>query len=83
MPPSTITSASDTFWQHTPTAPSAICFAAMTGDLWVLAWARRRTPDLGREVRHALQVALEGVEIDEERRRVHLRERHAGGGGLK
>src|SRR5262245_13087852 len=44
MPPSTITSASDTFWQHTPTAPSATCLAAMSGDLWVLAFARSRTP---------------------------------------
>jgi hypothetical protein len=32
-PPSTSASASDTFWQHTPTAPSAICRLAMSADL--------------------------------------------------
>ena len=46
MPPATITSASDTFWQHTPTAPNAICLAATIGDLCVLACGRRRTPAL-------------------------------------
>ena len=30
--------------QHTPTAPSAICFSAMTGHLWVLACGRTLTP---------------------------------------
>ena len=43
-PPSTIASASDTFWQHSPTAPSAICLSPITGDLCVLACGRRRTP---------------------------------------
>jgi hypothetical protein len=42
MPPSTLTSAAEAFWQHTPTAPGSICLAAMMGDLCVLAWARRR-----------------------------------------
>ncbi len=46
MPASTIVSASDTFWQHTPTAPSAICRLATWGDLCVLACGRRRTPAL-------------------------------------
>src|ERR1700742_2074162 len=44
MPPATSASASDTFWQQTPTAPKAICRAAMTDDLCVLACGRRRTP---------------------------------------
>src|SRR6266404_2635352 len=43
-PPCTIASASLTFWQHTPTAPSAIWRRPITGDLWVLACGRRRTP---------------------------------------
>ena len=43
-PPRTMTSASETFWQQTPTAPCAIWRKAMTGLLWVLAWARKRTP---------------------------------------
>src|SRR5690349_16745000 len=34
--------ASDTFWQHTPTAPSAIWRIAMSADLWVLACGRTR-----------------------------------------
>ena len=47
MPPATIASASETFWQHTPTAPpSSIWMRAMSADLWVLAWARWRTPIL-------------------------------------
>ena len=36
---------------------------------------------LADEVRHAPQVALEGVEIDDQRRRVDVGERHADGGG--
>src|SRR5438270_86671 len=36
-------SASLTFWQQTPTAPSSICFSAMTGHLCVLACGLRRT----------------------------------------
>ena len=73
MPPATITSASDTFWQHTPTAPNAICLAAMIGDLCVLECGTQAHAGLAREARHALEIALEGVEIDEERGRVDLR----------
>jgi hypothetical protein len=29
MPPSTMISASETFWQHTPTAPAATCMLAI------------------------------------------------------
>src|SRR5579872_1222987 len=39
-PPRTIASASETFWQQTPTAPRAICILAISGDLWVLACGR-------------------------------------------
>ena len=45
MPPATITSASDTFWQHTPTAPSAICLRGddrATCASWHAAAAARR-----------------------------------------
>src|SRR5687768_6001103 len=42
-PPSTSASASDTFWQQTPTAPACICRRAMSGHLCVLAWVRTRT----------------------------------------
>ena len=38
---------------------------------------------VAREVGHALQIALEGVEIDEEGRRVDLGQRHADGGGRR
>ncbi len=44
MPPQASTSASATFCTHCPTAPRAICNFAITGDLWVLAWARSFTP---------------------------------------
>src|SRR2546421_9752515 len=43
MPPSTIASASETFWQQTPIAPAATWRFAISGHLWVLAWARTRT----------------------------------------
>ena len=39
-PPSIIASASLTFWQHTPTAPRAICNSAILGHLWLLACGR-------------------------------------------
>jgi hypothetical protein len=42
IPPSTIASASDTFWQHRPTAPSAIWRLPTCGHLWVLACGRMR-----------------------------------------
>ncbi len=45
-PPSTRASASDTFWQHTPTAPNAIWRLAISGDLCVLACGRTRMPAL-------------------------------------
>src|SRR3990172_6623309 len=41
-PPATSASASLTFWQHTPTAPSAICRSAISGHLWLLACGRKR-----------------------------------------
>src|SRR5262249_15133849 len=44
MPPSTIASASDTFWQQTPIAPAAIWRLPISGHLCVFAWARTRTP---------------------------------------
>jgi hypothetical protein len=44
MSPSTIASASDTFWQHMPTAPIASWRFATSGHLCVLACGRTRTP---------------------------------------
>src|SRR5450759_5277139 len=43
MPASTNRLASLTFWQHIPTAPSAIWRNAISGHLWLLAWGRKRT----------------------------------------
>src|SRR5437879_4286203 len=43
-PPSTMASASPTFWQHTPTAPRAICRRPITAHLCVFACGLRRTP---------------------------------------
>ena len=43
-PACTSACASLTFWQHTPTAPWAICRRAITAHLWVLACGRSRTP---------------------------------------
>lgn len=41
MPPRAKTSASDTFWQQTPTAPpSSICNRSTSTDLCILPWAR-------------------------------------------
>jgi len=51
MPPSTMASASDTFWQHTPTAPIAIWRFATSGHLFVLACGRTRTRLLTRSKR--------------------------------
>ena len=39
-PPSTIASASLTFWQHTPTAPRFIWRNAISGHLWLFACGR-------------------------------------------
>ena len=44
MPPQASASASPTFCTHWPMAPRAIWRRAMTGDLWVLAWARSLAP---------------------------------------
>ncbi len=59
-PPSTMISASLTFWQQTPTAPRAICRQAMTGLLCVLACGRSRMPG-GNAPAIEFEVPLEGV----------------------
>jgi hypothetical protein len=43
-PPSTITSASPSFWQVMPRAPAATCILASTGLLCVLMCGRLATP---------------------------------------
>ena len=43
-PPSTITSASPSFWQVMPLAPAAACILASTGLLCVLMCGRLATP---------------------------------------
>ena len=49
------------------------------GDLCVLECGRRRTPAARHEIGHALQVALEGAEVDEKCRRVDGGQRQARG----
>ncbi len=80
-PPSTSASASDTFWQQTPTAPACICRRAMSGHLCVLAWVRTRTrPATARFKRR--EIALEGVQVEDERRGVDVRQALADVSGL-
>ena len=44
MPPSTMTSASETLAQVTPIAPKSIWRRAIQGDLWPLEWGRQALP---------------------------------------
>ena len=77
-PPSTIAAASLTFWQQTPTAPAAIWRSAISGHLCDFACGRQ--PQAARRLGHGRDVALEGVEVDQQRRGVDLGERHSGFG---
>ena len=84
----TSTSASDTFWQHTARPRrSAICSGAIIRRLVRLGVrAQRARRPCADSVGHAVEVALEGVEIDHQRRRVDLGQRHArrlAGGGMR
>ena len=69
MPAATNTSASPTFAQQMPTAPRSICHRATTGDLWVLACGRSRTPGGVGEVLHAIDVGEEAPLVDDDRGR--------------
>ena len=70
-------SASPTFCTHCPTAPRAICRCAMTGDLCVLACARRRTSVPGEVRGHQVEIGFEGIEIEEKRRGIDVFFAHA------
>ena len=72
MPSSTMTSASDTLAHVTPIAPSSIWRRAIAGDLWALECGRQSTPRARRNVEILRGVALEAVEVEEQRRRVEL-----------
>ena len=71
-PPRTSASASPTFWQHWPTAPARDLLAR--DDRALVGLGVRPQPHAGRarERRHLLEVALERVEIDDERGRVDV-----------
>ena len=81
-PPSTSASASLTFWQQTPTAPRAIWREGDLGALWLFACGRSAHPRTAQASRRAPEVALEGIEVEEEGRRVDAsssRHPHPGG----
>jgi hypothetical protein len=64
-----------------PTAPRAICLAAISGDLCVFACGRNLTPSLAYDRCHRVEIALECVQIDDQGWRVDLGEWHADLGG--
>ena len=81
MPAATNASASPTFWQQMPTAPRSICASAMSGHLCAFAVRAQRDARAAHGVRHQVEVALERVEVDDERRSVDVVDGVAGAGG--
>ena len=81
MPAATNASASPTFWQQMPAAPRSICSSAIAGHLCDFACGRSAMPRAVRRVRHQVEVALEGVEVDDERGRVDVVDGIADAGG--
>ena len=75
MPASAITSASPSFWQVMPTAPSSTCRRANSGILWVLMCGRSLQPVRVGIVLRAAQVGLDPVEVDQHRGRVEIVDR--------
>ena len=59
MPPSTMTSASETLAQVTPIAPKSIWRRAIQGDLWPLEWGRQFLPPAAMARRQPVDVGLE------------------------
>ena len=71
-PPSTITSASPSFWQVMPLAPAATCILASTGLLCVLMCGRLATPAASHSFCTRAMLRLDPVEIDHHGRRAEL-----------
>ncbi len=73
MPPRANTSASDTFWQQTPTAPPSFsCNFCTSTDLCILPWdAVAHAMRLG-IVAHLLDVALQRVQIEDQAGRLDV-----------
>ena len=71
-PAAAITSASPTLATQTPTAPAAIWRRAISGHLWVLACGRSFLPAALMIGGHLLEIALEAVEVEQERGRGEL-----------
>ena len=80
-PPSTSASASLTFWQHTPTAPERDLAQRDLRALMALRVRAQRDAPARKRFLHPAQIALESVELEDERGRVHFGERHADRGG--
>ena len=78
MPASTNAAASSTFWQQMPTAPSATCRFAISGTLVRLGVRPQCHGRSAHGVGHQFQVALEWIEIDDQRRRLDGRHGIAG-----
>ncbi len=72
-PPATNTSASATFWQHTPTAPAATCRRAISTHLWALPCARSARPAAATAPCTARQVGLERLPASSSRAGVSTR----------
>ena len=71
-PPRTSASASPTFCTHWPTAPCAICRSAIGGRFVRLGVRAHAHAGRARELRHFRDVAVESVEIDDQRRRIDV-----------
>ena len=72
MPSAAKPSASVTVATVSPVAPCSRCSPAIAGDLWVLAWGRKRDAERSRARRHLLDVREQASAIDDQRRRDHL-----------
>ena len=72
MPAAAITSASPSLAQVMPMAPAASCIRASVGHLCVLACGRRRTGLSRKVVGHALDVGLDRLDVQAQRRGVEL-----------
>ena len=69
-PPAASASASPSLAQHKPTAPASIWRRPIATDLWVLACGRSPIAALACQRRHGRHVVVEGVEVEDQGRRV-------------